>query len=180
LKTVIVNLMKALKLDSSYRPIEIIDAREAFCLVFMGRANLVEVYDNKFIRTVYQAYAMPCVISLNRYVKVGKVTLSCNKRNVLWRDRNTCQYCGKVFKTEKLTLDHVTPRSRGGPKTWENIVTCCHKCNQKKGNKLPHESGMVPIRLPEPPSPYVFQTIGIKETHPKWFPYLRGQRIGYY
>ena len=172
--------MKTLKLDSSYRPIEIIDAFDAFCMIYMGRANLVEVYDNKFIRSAYQAYPVPCVISLNRYVKVGKITLKCNKRNVFWRDRNTCQYCGNVFLPEKLSLDHVTPRSKGGPKTWENIVTSCNKCNQKKGNRLPHEVGMIPLRIPAPPPPHVFQTVGIKETHHKWFAYLRGKRLGYY
>mgnify|MGYP003137581097 CR=1 FL=1 len=130
--------MKTLKLDSSYRPIEIIDAFDAFCMIYMGRANLVEVYDNKFIRSAYQAYPVPCVISLNRYVKVGKITLKCNKRNV------------------------------------------CNKCNQKKGNRLPHEVGMIPLRLPAPPPPHVFQTVGIKETHHKWFAYLRGKRLGYY
>ena len=83
---------KTLKLDSSYRPIQVIDSFDAFCMVWMGRANLVEVYSNKYIRSAHQAFPVPCVIALKRYVKISKITLKCNRRNVFWRDRNTCQY----------------------------------------------------------------------------------------
>ena len=172
--------MKTLKLDSSYRPIQIIDSFDAFCMIYMGRANLVEVYDNKVIRSTHQIFPVPCVIALNRYVNVSKITLKCNRKNVFWRDRYTCQYCGNVKDEGSLTLDHVTPRSKGGPKSWENIVTACRKCNQRKGSRLPHEAGMIPLRLPQPPSPYIFQTVGRQEAHPKWHPYLSGYKIGIY
>lgn len=168
--------MKTLKLDSSYRPVQVIDSFEAFCMVWMGRANLVEIYDSRFLRSAYESFPVPCVIALKRYVKVSKITLKCNRRNVFWRDGYACQYCGETYAEERLTLDHVTPRSKGGPKSWENIVTACKKCNQRKGDKLPHEVNMIPLKSPQPPSPYIFHTIGRDSTHPKWLPYLKGYK----
>ncbi len=166
--------MKTLKLDSSYRPIQIIDSFDAFCMIYMGRANMVESYDDKVIRSTHQSFPVPCVIALNRYVNVSKITLKCNRRNVFWRDRYTCQYCGKIEDEENLTLDHVTPKCKGGPKTWENIVTACQNCNQRKGSKLPHQVNMVPMRFPKAPSSYIFRTVGSENVHPKWIPYLDG------
>lgn len=164
--------MKTLKLDSSYRPIEIITAEEAFGMIYMGRANLVEQYDNKSFTTTTTSYPVPCVISLNRFVKISKSPLRCNKRNVIWRDRNTCQYCRRIFSANDLTLDHVTPKSRGGPKSWDNIVTSCNKCNQIKGNRTPREAGMIPMRVPTRPPIHVFEILSPDDAHPKWKTYL--------
>ena len=52
---------------------------------------------------------------------------------VIHRDNSTCRYCGK--KAKPVELDHVIPRSLGGPNTPWNLVVACHKCNQRKGNK---------------------------------------------
>ena len=170
--------MRALKLDSSFRPIQIISSFDAFCMIYMGRANLVESYDNHFIRSAYEKFDMPCVIALNRYININKISLKCNRRNVFWRDSGKCQYCGDVFPESLLTLDHVTPRSKGGPKTWENIVTCCKDCNQKKGDKLPHQANMRPLRQPAVPSLNSFRILEQRENVPKkWYPYLAGYDI---
>ena len=166
--------MQTLKLDSSYRPIQIIDAFDAFNMVWMGRANMVESYDDLKFRSTHDEWDIPCVIVIQRYVKTRKFSLVCNRKNVLWRDRFTCQYCGNIFPPDKLTMDHVTPRSRGGPKTWENIVTSCMKCNQKKGSRLPHEANMIPLALPKEPPTHIFHTVEKKNVHEKWLPYLKG------
>ncbi|PAX54143.1 HNH endonuclease [Brunnivagina elsteri] len=71
-----------------------------------------------------------------------------NRREVLRRDRNTCQYCGS---SKHLTLDHVIPRSRGGQHTWDNVVIACERCNSKKGDKMPYEAGMHPCTKPKAP-----------------------------
>ena len=169
---------RALKLDSSFRPIQIISSFDAFCMIYMGRASLVEHYDDSYIRSAYKKFHMPCVISLNRYINVNKLSLKCNRRNVFWRDKRVCQYCGNTFPEHKLTLDHVTPRSKGGPKTWENIVTCCKSCNQKKGDKLPHQANMRPLTQPSVPSMNSFRVLESKENIPeKWYPYLIGYKV---
>jgi HNH endonuclease len=52
---------------------------------------------------------------------------------------------------ECLTRDHVIPVSRGGDNAWTNVVTACSACNTRKGNHLPDEIGMFPIREPLEP-----------------------------
>jgi len=163
---------KALKLDSSYRPVQIVSSFEAFCMVFLGRANLIETYRDEYFHSSHERFLIPSVISLNRYIKRDKLNLKCNRKNVFWRDKNVCQYCSNKFPIDKLTLDHVTPRSKGGPKTWENIVTCCKKCNQIKGDKLPIEANMKPIKVPVQPSSHMFHMVEKKNIHETWLPYL--------
>jgi hypothetical protein len=166
--------MQTLKLDSSYRPIQIIDAFDAFSMVWTQRASMVESYNNTTFRSTHAEWEVPCVIVINRYVPALNCSLVCNRKNVLWRDKLTCQYCGKRHPYENLTLDHVIPSSRGGLKTWENIVCCCRRCNQKKGSMLPAEASMKLLAPPKEPSYHIFNAISKKEMHEKWYPYLQG------
>jgi len=66
------------------------------------------------------------------------------------RDRYTCQYCHRTLPSGELTLDHVVPRSRAGESAWENLVACCHVCNNRKGSRTPEEAGMKLVRQPRP------------------------------
>jgi len=75
---------------------------------------------------------------------------SLSRKNILLRDRNTCQFCGRVFPGAELTLDHVLPRSRGGRSSWENLVACCYSCNNSKGDRTPEEAGLKLARRPRP------------------------------
>lgn len=52
------------------------------------------------------------------------------RKLIFKRDNGKCHYCGK----EAQTLDHKTPRSKGGCSTPKNLVCCCYRCNQKKSN----------------------------------------------
>tara|TARA_R110001583_G_scaffold50164_2_gene156485 strand:- start:355 stop:627 length:273 start_codon:yes stop_codon:yes gene_type:complete len=70
----------------------------------------------------------------------------------VWRDQNTCQYCGGVFLFKELTMDHVLPQYFGGLKVWENIVACCKKCNGKKGHKKLEEISMNLLTKPKKPA----------------------------
>lgn len=53
------------------------------------------------------------------------------------RQKGKCYYCSK--KIAKYHVEHVVPISRGGTNDISNIVLSCPSCNQKKGNRLPHE-----------------------------------------
>ncbi len=139
-----------LKLDSSFKPIEIITWQDAITLVITGKAYVVETYE-RIISSAREKWKVPSVIALKRFVRMDYSSFSCTRKNVLIRDDNRCQYCAQKFKADDLTLDHVLPRSKGGLKTWTNIVAACRSCNQKKGDKLMHEAGMVPIKKPIPP-----------------------------
>ncbi len=163
--------MKTLKLDSSYRPIEIIDALEALVMCFVGKAQAIETY-KKEIKSVSSAFKLPAVIILNRIVKFRFNGMVPNRPNILWRDDNQCQYCAKKFAPKELTLDHVIPKSRGGRNTWENLVVACKKCNQKKGAKIPQESGMHPLKKPIKPKLSVLKSVSEAEMSELWKNYL--------
>jgi 5-methylcytosine-specific restriction endonuclease McrA len=100
---------------------------------------------------------------------------------VLIRDNYTCQYCGKKFPVRQLTMDHVWPLSRGGRKSWKNIVTACQKCNQKKGCKTPQEAGMRLLNKPQEPKwlPSFRHDINVRTTPESWQIYLEpAQKAG--
>lgn len=162
---------KVLKLDSSYRPIQVIDWTEAITMVFTGRANVVEYREGCYARSASDKFQIPSVISINRYVKQARVTLRVSRRNLFIRDDYTCQYCSVRFPKGTLTIDHVTPKSAGGPKTWENIVTACRRCNQKKADHLPRDVGMFPKNTPRAPSPSMFYNL-VEDVEDCWKVYL--------
>ncbi|MDR2239247.1 MAG: HNH endonuclease [Zoogloeaceae bacterium] len=68
------------------------------------------------------------------------------------RDRNMCAYCGEVFKFQELTVEHIAPVAQGGGNTWENWVTACRHCNQKKGCRTPEQANMPLLYVPYRPS----------------------------
>ena len=70
--------MKALKLDSSYRPVDIIDAVEALVLCLVGKAHSVESYSEE-IHSVSESFKLPAVIVLKRYVKFQFTSMVCNR-----------------------------------------------------------------------------------------------------
>lgn len=143
-----------LKLDAAYQPLEIIDSLKAFSMVYSGRARIVENHSQQFNALFYY----PSIIVLNSYVRTRPVIMSPTRLNIYWRDLYRCQYCYKKFTHSKLTLDHVIPKSRGGQKTWQNLVTSCERCNQKKGNKTPSEASMKLFSVPSVPKFNVVRT----------------------
>lgn len=168
------NDFKTLKLDASFRPVEIIDAVEGLVLCLIGKAAAVETYTDEVINTVTEKFELPSVIALKRIVKFRFTTVTCKRANVIWRDENQCQYCANYFPSDKLTIDHVMPSSRGGKNTWLNLVTACKKCNQKKGDKTPDEAGMSLVRPPFKPKTSVLRTVKKNQINPIWKNYLWG------
>ena len=79
-------------------------------------------------------------------------TVRFSRRNVFSRDKNTCQYCGKVFRKDCLNIDHVIPYCQGGTTCWENVVLSCIRCNSKKADRTPQQAGMTLLRLPRKPT----------------------------
>jgi len=162
-----------LVLNASYEPINVCAARRAIVLVLKGVAMTEEV-NGHFLHSARLTIRVPSVIRLLEYRRIPHQTRALSRKNILLRDRNSCQYCGNVLASAELTLDHVVPRSRGGSSTWENLVACCHGCNRQKGNQLPHEAGMKPLREPRPfnlhTSRHIMRLMGHSDA--KWRKYL--------
>ena len=134
----------SLKLDAAWQPLQFISTYKAFNMCYSGRAKIVS---SSFI----DGLEIPSVIVLHDYVRKFPFRLSCNRKNVFWRDNYQCQYCSNIFKIDDLTMDHVVPKSKGGAKSWENIVTSCSVCNSKKRDRTPREAQMPLIRRPHSP-----------------------------
>lgn len=61
---------------------------------------------------------------------------------VFARHGGRCAYCGVATRRlakglsrapDLATLDHVVPRSRGGPLSRDNLVLACQGCNNRRG-----------------------------------------------
>ena len=134
------------------------------------KADLVAEKDGLMIRTISTSYPYPSVIRLTTYIRIPYRKIELSRKNILRRDKNTCQYCGK--KSSSLTIDHVIPRSRGGSDTWENLVGACVRCNNRKGNQTPAEAEMKLQNKPTRPHHILFMKQYLGKVEHAWRPYL--------
>ncbi|MEM9191796.1 MAG: HNH endonuclease [Myxococcota bacterium] len=148
--------MRTLVLDQGYQPHRIVSWQRAVLMLFDGKVEVVEEYDED-IRSVSITIKMPAVVRMLSAIRLRKRPIKFSRLNVATRDNFQCQYCDIKLPLRRLTYDHVKPRSQGGRTTWENIVMACYQCNERKGNRTPRQANM---RLRKEP---------IK---PKWLPVI--------
>jgi 5-methylcytosine-specific restriction endonuclease McrA len=139
---------RVLVLNSTYEAINVCTTRRAIILILKGIARAEERHDGYFHSTRTRI-PVPSVIRLTEYVHIPFERKSLSRKNILLRDHNTCQYCGRVHTPGELTLDHVIPKSKGGHSNWDNLVACCKRCNNRKGSSLPDEVGMRLLKHPQ-------------------------------
>ena len=140
-----------LLMNADGTPISFIPFHKCMLLLFTGKAYTIEESGN-YIRTVNEKYPLPSKISLNKYFKGSPHFLRLNKKNIFRRDEYVCQYCFRRLTKNDATIDHVIPKSKGGKHTWENLVTCCHNCNNYKGSKSIGECNYTLLREPKKPN----------------------------
>ncbi len=164
-----------LLLNTTYEPLRVIHWQRAVTLLWQGKVEVLEVYERE-IRSISMTLKLPAVLRLLKLVKIESARrgVKFSRVNIFLRDGHRCQYCGRHFRTEDLTFDHVVPIANGGRKVWENIVTACWICNNRKSGRTPDEAGMRLIQLPHRPRwrPFLVITIGIKNTPEVWRDYL--------
>jgi 5-methylcytosine-specific restriction endonuclease McrA len=169
---------QALVLNSSFEPINVVPWQKAMQMIFQGKVEILEESE-RTVRTITTSYRLPSVLRLLRYIPLKKKRhiVRFSRDNILVRDRNTCQYCGRIRSSRELTLDHVIPSAQGGKKNWENIVAACLPCNQRKGGRTPSEAGM--RLLAEPTNPLWLPnheiTYDLQFAPEKWKVYLSWQ-----
>jgi 5-methylcytosine-specific restriction endonuclease McrA len=167
-----------LVLNQNYQPLNICDVRRAISLLGRGKAETLDVTET-LLRSAYAAVPAPTVIRLVYMVKRPLHQRRLSRREVFVRDGFRCQYCG--IQTRHLTLDHVTPRSRGGQQSWTNVVSACTECNHRKAGRTPLEARMALMREPQPPrpNPYAFFHVGhVRESWRPFLPWLDGEWNG--
>jgi 5-methylcytosine-specific restriction endonuclease McrA len=162
-----------LVLNATFEPINVTAVRRALVLLLKGVAQAEESNTTQ-VHTTSKSVQVPSVIRLLAYRHIPQQTRALSRKNILLRDHNTCQFCGRTFPASELTLDHVMPRSRGGRSSWENLVACCYACNNSKGDRTPEEAGIELSRRPRPftlhTSRQLMRLIGHKDE--KWRKYL--------
>lgn len=143
--------MPVLVLNSSLQPLSVIPERRLVVLLSKHKVTFVDdrmrnlIEENILARRLH--LERPVIVQLMANVRTPRVSLQPTRSNILLRDEETCQYCGK--RSRDLTIDHIIPRSRGGLGTWENLVASCKHCNGKKGNRLLKEVNMHLLRPPK-------------------------------
>lgn len=163
--------VNVLKLDSAFKPVEVISWQEAVILTWLNKAWAAE-YTDKWVRSAKEAFQIPSVIVLFRYIDEKFFSLPCTRKNILTRDDHQCQYCGNHFRESDLTIDHVIPRSKGGKNEWNNVAAACRTCNQRKSNYLLENSPVSLIRKPKKPSYRSLIKKRIGDANSKWKEYL--------
>lgn len=161
-------MRSALVLNASYEPLSVVSANRATCLVLAEKAELVED-DGAVMHSAKLAMPRPSVIRLRYMVKVPYVRRSAMSRRAIFaRDDHRCQYCGDRADS----IDHVFPKSRGGPHTWENVAAACKPCNLTKRDRTPEEAGMRLARPCRPPRSSAWVVVSVSGIPETWRPYL--------
>ncbi len=143
--------METLVLSAAYEPVQRISWQRAITLLFSGKVEVVETYEDRKIRSVTFELQMPSVIRFLRRLRVRKQKPRFTRDNLLTRDQHRCQYCARGLARAEATYDHVLPKAQGGRTTWENVVIACVRCNQKKGGRTPEQAGMLLLTQPARP-----------------------------
>lgn len=158
---------KVLVLNSDYTPLNVTNMRRGFILVMKGKAEIVKEDVNKIVTTIGE-FAKPIIIRLLNYIGYRNKGIKVNRKRIMKRDGYACGYC----KSKKnLTIDHIIPKSRGGKNTWDNLVTCCNRCNTIKDNKTPNEAGMT-LKV-KAYQPSIFSSVISDEVEVEWSLYKK-------
>ncbi len=145
---------EVLVLNCDYEPLNVCNMRRAIALVHLGKAEVL--HEAEWTVRHYRGHAvLPSVLKLRHQVRRPLPQLKLSRRSVFARDDYQCQYCGVTGR--EMTIDHVVPKRSGGPASWENLVTCCRRCNSRKGDKPLHQTSMRLRREPRRPRfvPYI-------------------------
>ena len=160
----------ALVLNASYEPLCVVSGRRAAVLVLTAKAVPVAAGE-AVLHSERTVLAVPVVVRLARFVKVPyRPTVPLTRKAVFARDGGRCLYCGAAA----TSLDHVVPKSRGGPHTWENVVSACSRCNHVKADRGIAELGWRLRAVPTAPTGAAWRVVGARRVDPRWRPYLDG------
>ena len=164
--------LPVLILNVNFEPLHVCNIKRAMGLVLSGKAEII-LNGRGVIHSSSAVFEIPSVIRLSYLIKRPRPRVPLSKREILRRDEFTCQYCGR--QTRFLTLDHVIPRHRGGPHTWQNLVAACPSCNWQKGGRSPAEAGMSLRRQPFEPRATADYRFGTHLQHNReWEQFLEG------
>jgi len=161
--------MRTLVLNAGYEPLAVVSFKRALVLVMNEKATVIAADAEHPVWGSHGVWDRPSVIILRRYVRIpsGR-SIPVSRRGVLRRDNSRCGYCAG----SATTIDHIMPRSRGGKDSWENLVACCLKCNNLKGDRTPQEMNWSLRMTPRPPHGSTWMVRGVERSEPDWEEFL--------
>jgi 5-methylcytosine-specific restriction endonuclease McrA len=175
-----------LVLNRFYLPTRVVNVRRAMTLLYRECAEVIGHGEAQYVSYDFESWCelsrltsteklpgedslqavgfellVPRIVRLIRFDRMPVQSVRFNRRNLFARDDYRCQYCGKREPSHRLSIDHVVPRSHGGPTTWENVVCCCLRCNSHKGGRTPKQARMKLLQDPAKPrvNPILVQSI---------------------
>lgn len=152
---------RILKLDAGGLPVEWVDWREAVGLYFTDKiaweagSQKLTLHGGRSRETgTRSSIAIDTIVAVrdrsHRFARALIPTLS--RRELYHRDGGLCMYCGKHMRYREMQIEHIVPRSWGGPHAWTNVVAACEPCNRHKDNRDPKTAGMKLLALPYEPN----------------------------
>lgn len=174
-----------LVLNKAWAPLHIVDWKVAMSYMFQEKARPINHVDDVFITYNYEDWAkfsitqhdgvdfykvytsdypiaIPEIMTLTKFDTLPKRHVKYSRQRIFTRDGHRCGYCGKKFKSGELTMDHIIPKCVGGKKTFDNIISSCLPCNQRKADRTPEQAGM---------------TLKFKPHKPVWYSPLAGKTV---
>ncbi len=161
-----------LVLNKLYIPIHLISWKRAVSLLYQDLAHSLDPdlmpydydswikyaqqphFDDGYYNYVHSSQItmpVPDILVLRKFDKLPMRDVKFTRENVFHRDINKCAYCGRRFKRDELTIDHIVPKSHGGDNSWKNTISACKKCNNVKADRTPTQAGMPLLFEPKEP-----------------------------
>ena len=141
--------MNTLVLNSDNKFLRVVSGFRGVVMALSNKVDILAEYE-KIMRSQYMEFKVPAVVVLKKWknVKNKRDSFPPTKKNLLLRDRFLCQYCGAQLNYTNATKDHIIPESKGGKNTFENLVSCCKRCNSFKADKPLEQSGLKLLNEP--------------------------------
>jgi 5-methylcytosine-specific restriction endonuclease McrA len=143
-------MTKCMIYNTTGEPLDLIPALLGLCLHLRGKAVILETVPGKVVRSPRLVFPLPASVVLRKHRRVSSREAVLTNENLFLRDGYRCAYCGRrreeLGPRERLTRDHLIPRSKGGADAWLNVVTACSSCNHRKDDRLP-ELGIPAVKL---------------------------------
>lgn len=189
---------RVLILNANWQAVTTTTVANAFVLLYRGAARAVSDESNDYktydfegwigysaerppsrdqVHTPTLRLEKPEILILTRFGGLVKGRIALNLRNIARRDDHTCMYCGRDIYYESKSIDHIYPRSRGGPTSWDNCVLACLRCNNRKRNRTPQEANLRLLTNPQRPDWMPFESIRPERFPKSWLKFLSPEKI---
>ena len=169
-------MQRVLLLNASYEPLNFISDKKAIRLLIKDKAEIFlnlkgfqSTWPDLKFASPSTDFDVPATLRLVKRVNNRRRVPRFGKKILFNRDSWMCQYCSTHLQWNTITIDHVIPKSHGGPTSWANCVAACRHCNKIKANRTPDQANMKLVKSPKTPSALHFWDVSRKSLwHDDW------------